>query len=460
VRAPRSLRWQLMLVFTGIAAVVVVAAAVGMLILIEQAVWGPLDAAIEEEAETLARIRNIAPVEDLQRAVANVGSEAAPGPGKLIRVTAAGGETLAEAGRMPPEIAGLVPPLEATTHYATVGGGRDPYRVVWYAVEGGGWSEVAVRIGAQVGLLRRARFAIIGGATGLLATLAMLAWAMTSRATSELARVAAELETIEAGSLDRRLVPRRTTEVDRLATVLNRLLGRLEAAMGHLRRFTADAAHELRTPVTALRARLEVTIGRAHSPEAYREGLLDALEQTERLGRLTEDLLTLSAVEAGTAGVPSGDETVQLDDLVREVAESLEPVAQEQGRPFTWNASTGVGVRGSSSLLKRLVLNLVDNAFRHTPPTAEVSVTAGTRDGSATVEVTDRGPGIVAADRTLVFERFRRGRGVTTAGSGLGLALCQEIAARHGGQIALDSVPGRGTTVTVILPIMGPGFGA
>jgi len=230
--------------------------------------------------------------------------------------------------------------------------------------------------------------------------------------------------------------------------------------MGHLRRFTADAAHELRTPVTALRARLEVTIGRAHSPEAYREGLLDALEQTERLGRLTEDLLTLSAVEAGTAGVPSGDETVQLDDLVREVAESLEPVAQEQGRPFTWNASTGVGVRGSSSLLKRLVLNLVDNAFRHTPPTAEVSVTAGTRDGSATVEVTDRGPGIVAADRTLVFERFRRGRGVTTAGSGLGLALCQEIAARHGGQIALDSVPGRGTTVTVILPIMGPGFGA
>src|SRR5438477_604467 len=147
---------------------------------------------------------------------------------------------------------------------------------------------------------------------------------------------------------------------------------------------------------------------RSRSASERRSACLDALEQTERLGRLTEDLLTLSAVEAGTAGVPSGDETVQLDDLVREVAESLEPVAQEQGRPFTWNASTGVGVRGSSSLLKRLVLNLVDNAFRHTPPTAEVSVTAGTRDGSATVEVTDRGPGIVAADRTLVFERFRR----------------------------------------------------
>jgi len=461
VKAPRSLRWQLTLAFTGIAAVVVVAAAVGMLILVEQAVWGPLDAAIEEEAETLARIRNMAPAEELWRAVANIGSETdAPGPGKVIRVTAPGGETRAEAGRMPAPLSNLAPPPVPITQHATIGRGAEAYRVVWYAADGGGWSEVAVHVGARVRMLRRARLAIVGGATVLLATLAILAWAMTTRATSELARVAAELETIEAGSLDRRLVPRRTTEVDRLATVLNRLLVRLEAAMGHLRRFTADAAHELRTPLAALRARLEVTIGRADSPEAYREGLLDALEQTERLGRLTEDLLTLSAVEAGTAGAPSGDETVLLDHLVREVAESLEPVAQEQGRPFTWNATTGVGVRGSSPLLKRLVLNLVDNAFRHTPPTAEVSVTARTRDGSATVEVTDRGPGIAPSDRTLVFERFRRGRGVTTAGSGLGLALCQEIATRHGGQIALDSVPGRGTTVTVILPIVGSGFGA
>jgi signal transduction histidine kinase len=460
VSAPRSLRWRLTRGFSGIAAVVVVAAAMGMLILVERAVWDPLDAAIEEEAETLAGIQNIAPAEELARAVARIGSEIEPGPGKVIRVTAPGGAILAEAGRMPTSLATLAAPSAPITRHETIGRGAHAYRVVWYAADGGGWSEVAVRAGAQVQMLWRARVAIVAGAALLLVTFAILAWAMTTRATSELARVAAELETIEAGSLDRRLVPRRTTEVDRLATVLNRLLARLEAAMGHLRRFTGDAAHELRTPVAALRARLEVTIARANSADAYREGLLDALEQTERLARLTEDLLTLSAVEAGTAGARSEDETVLLDELVREVAESLEPVAQEQGRPFTWNVTTGVGVRGSSPLLKRLVLNLVDNAFRHTPPNAEVSVTARSLDGSATVEVTDRGPGIAPADRTLVFERFRRGRGVTTSGSGLGLALCQEIVSRHRGRIVLDSVPGRGTTVTVILPAVGSVFGA
>jgi len=460
VRAPRSLRWQLTLAFTAIATVVVGIAAVGMLVLIEHAVWGPLDAAIEEEAETLAGIRNMARGEELRRAVDSVASETEPGPGKLIRVTSAQGETLAEAGDMPAEVAALAPPSVAITQHATVGRGRQAYRVVWYPAAGGGWSEVAVRVNAEVRLLWRARMAIVGGATVLLATFAFLAWAITTRVTAELARVAAELETIEAGSLDRRLVPRRTREVDRLATVLNRLLARLEAAMGHLRRFTADAAHELRTPVAALRARLEVTIARAESTDRYREGLLDALEQTERLARLTEDLLTLSAVEAGTAGAPSEDETVLLDQLVREVAESLEPVAQEQGRRFTWEARTGAGVRGSAPLLKRLVVNLVDNAFRHTPPSADVSVIVHARNGTATVEVTDRGPGITPADRTRVFERFRRGRGVTSPGSGLGLALCQEIVTRHGGQIALDSLPGRGTTVTVTFPIASSGSDA
>jgi signal transduction histidine kinase len=290
----------------------------------------------------------------------------------------------------------------------------------------------------------------------LLASLAVLAWAITSRATAELARLAAELETVEAGSLDRRLAPRRTVEVDRLAAVLNRLLARLESAVGHLRRFTADAAHELRTPVAALRAHLEVALARARTPEAYQDGLIDALEQTERLGRLAADLLTLSAVEAGTTGGETRDEIVRLDRLAREVAEFLEPVAQEQGRPFLCEAEHAVAVRGAPELLKRLVLNLVDNAFRHTPVAAPVHLCVRGEDGLARIEVRDGGPGIVAADVPGVFERFRRGRSAT-AGTGLGLALCREIAARHRGQIALDSAPGSGTTVTVTLALAGAG---
>src|SRR5262249_37977507 len=140
-----------------------------MLVLIEHAVWGPLDAAIEEEAETLAGIRNMARGEELRRAVDSVASEPEPGPGKLIRVTSADGETLAEAGDMPAEVAALAPPSVAITQHATVGRGRHAYRVVWYAADGGGGSGGAGRGSGQGRLLWGARMAVVGGPTRLVA---------------------------------------------------------------------------------------------------------------------------------------------------------------------------------------------------------------------------------------------------------------------------------------------------
>src|SRR2546422_11401938 len=130
----------------------------------------------------------------------------------------------------------------------------------------------------------------MGASAGLLlGTLACLAWAITTRATAEIDQLAAQLETLEAASLDRRLAPGRTSEVDRLVAVLNRLLSRLETAVEHLRRFTADAAHELRTPIAALRAHLEVALARGGSPDGYRNGLLDALEQRSEERRVGKE---------------------------------------------------------------------------------------------------------------------------------------------------------------------------
>jgi len=450
VRFPRSLRWQLMLAFTGIVALVVLAAALGMAMLIEHAVWAPLDAALQEEAETLTQLRAIGRV-DFLGAVAREAGDHELGAGKFIRVTAPDGHTLAESGTMPLAVAALARAGVPAPPAATIAAEKGPYRVVWYAAADGSWAEIGVRVGRHVRTLERARLAIAGAAAVLLAALMLLAWEIPTHATAELDRLAAELETVEAGSLDRRLAPRRTSEVDRLAAVLNRLLARLEAAVGHLRRFTADAAHELRTPIAALRAHLDVALARERSAEAYRAGLLDALEQTERLERLAADLLTLSAVEAGV-GTEARREMVRLDALAREVAEFLEPVAQEQGRHFACRVERPVTVRGTPDLLKRLVLNLVDNAFRHTPPTAAVELSVRAEDGAATIEVRDAGPGVPAADLPEVFERFRRGPG-PTAGTGLGLALCREITTRHGGQIALESAPAAGTTVTVTLPL-------
>ncbi len=163
---------------------------------------------------------------------------------------------------------------------------------------------------------------------------------------------------------------------------------------------------------------------------------------------MAADLLTLSAVEAGAGGT----DVVRLDAVVREVADFLEPVAQEQGRRFACESERPVAVCGAPDLLKRLVLNLVDNAFRHTPPSVAVRLAVRSDDDTATIEVNDDGPGIPATDLPQVFERFRRGRGATT-GTGLGLALCQEIATRHHGRIALESAPGVGTRVIVTLPL-------
>jgi len=449
---PRSLRCRLTLAFTAVAGVAVLAASVGAVILVEHAVWDPIDAALAEEAETLAVLGDAAGSGDFSRAVARVGGEREFGGGKFVRMRGVDGRVLAATGTIPDALAGEAVPAVGGTRYATIGQGRGAYRIVWYAAPGVGWSEIGIRVGRELRTLRRVQMAIAASAALLLGALAFLAWAMTTRATAELDQLAAQLETLEAASLDRRLAQGGTSEVDRLVAVLNRLLSRLETAVGHLRRFTADAAHELRTPITALRAHLEVALARGRSPDGYRNGLLDALEQTERLGRVAADLLTLSAIEAGAGGT----DVVRLDAVAREVADFLEPVAQEQGRRFACVSERPVAVCGAPDLLKRLVLNLVDNAFRHTPPSAAVRLAVGSEDGSATIEVNDDGPGIPATDLPQVFERFRRGRGAT-AGTGLGLALCQEIATRHHGRIALERAPGAGTRVTVTLPLAPAG---
>jgi signal transduction histidine kinase len=446
--APRSLRGQLLLAFVGLASFVVLIGAIAMVALVRQAVWAPLDAQMEEEAETFRTLVGDRGPE-LADAVARIASEPDFGPGKFVRVIAPDGRVLAEAGRAPAAAERDAPAGPATLHDR-----HDVLRIARYPAPGGTSLEIGVRVHDRERTIRRATWAIALGAPLLLGVVVAVAATIARRASREIDRLALELETVEAGSLDRRLASRRTTEVDRLAAVLNRLLGRLERAVGHLRRFTGDAAHELRTPVAALRAHIEVALARPPSVEAYRDGLLDALEQTERLERLAADLLTLSAVEAGTGR----SEAVRLDVVARDVAGSLEPIAQEQGRPFTCTTDGPVVVRGTRELLERLVLNLVDNAFRHTPPAAAVELSVRAVDGLATVAVRDHGAGIPDADVSALFERFHRGR-TGAPGAGLGLALCHEIATSHRGRIALARAPGGGTIATVELPLDAPADG-
>jgi signal transduction histidine kinase len=450
MRLPRSLRWRLTVAFGGAAAVAGAALTVGILTLAQRAVWAPLDRQLREEAETLAAVWRTATEDEIRNVAVSVGTESDFGPKKFLRLVAANGAEVVRLGSDP-----VAEPRHRTLPgiaFRTVMARGSAYRFVSDTDRDGRLIEIAVSARSQLHTLSLLRAGVFIGALSMVVFLAALAWAIAVRATRDLEAVAADLETIEAGALNRRLDSRQTTEADRLVEVLNRLLGRLEAAMEHLRRFTADAAHELRTPVAALRAHLDAKLSRARSGEELRDGMLDALEHADRLGRLAEDLLTLSAIEARGVEPLDGTGPVALGELVQEVAESLQPIAQEQGRPFAVVVEAAAEIEGSTELLKRALTNLVDNAFRHTPADAAVELRLCRTPDAATIEVRDAGPGIPTGETARLFARFHR-LVHTRSGSGLGLAICREICRAHGGDVTLRAAPGGGTIARVTLPL-------
>ena len=446
LRRPRSLRARLTLIFTVVAGLTLGAAAVVIYQQMQRAVLGVLDAALLEEAEQLAAL---APAADRPRMARQIARERDHGPAKFVLMLDGSGRVVAEGGRVPHTLREKPPPPMPVTRSLWVRGRRRGMRVVRHD-SAEGVVVIGVDAARPLRTLAEMRIDVVLGTAFVLVVLALLAWAVTSRATGELGRLANEIEAVEASTLDRRLAGRDTLEVDALVVVLNRLLARLEAAIGHLRRFTADAAHELRTPVAALRATLEVALARDGGPERWRDGLLDGIEQAERLGRLSEALLALSAVEAGA--VDATRVPLRIDRLTAEVASELEPIAIEQHRPFDCDPAGEAWVSGSPDLLRRVLVNLIDNAFRHTPPTSAVGVRVGGDGATVRVTIEDQGPGITAEDRPRLFERFGRGRGAAATGAGLGLALSREVAERHGGSLAIDSDPVRGTRAVLTLP--------
>lgn len=459
---PRSLRVRLTASFVLLGGLLVTVAALGASALVARAVWLPLDAALAEEAADLALVlreeiresrRGVAGDHGAHEAVEQIAGERDLGKGKFVVICDAAGRPLATHGRIPEDVLRTVVAGDPATRAYFVTEDEHAYRVVRHPDEDGTWVVVGVRADRQRHGVLRARWALGAGAVALLAVLGAIAWRITSRATAEIDGIADELEALEAESLHRRVSRRDTSEVDRLAVALNRLLERLDHAVSHLRRFTADAAHELRTPLAALRARLETALASDAGTDAQRDGVIDALEQTERLSILAEDLLTLSAVEASDDVVTG--EQVDLASVAREVCDFLEPVAEEQGRALVLTTEPGAMVPGSARLLKRVLVNVLDNAFRHTRAGGGITVDVARADEMVTVRVSDDGPGFDASDPERVFRRFGH-RSSPRGGAGLGLAICQEIVRKHHGRLVVRSSPHGGTTVTFALPARHP----
>ncbi len=280
--------------------------------------------------------------------------------------------------------------------------------------------------------------------------MAAAVWWLVALAFRPLQRVAGSVRTRDAESLAPLSLNGLPDEVTPLVQALNALLQRLATAFGAQRAFVADAAHELRSPLTALR----LQIGRLHrSPdEAARAAALDALSAgVERAIRLVEQLLTLARSEPGTP--VASRETIDLAELVRQAVADTVPFAVSRDIEFELDAGDGVSIAGDRAALSALVRNLADNAVRYAPPGARVQVRVGLDDGAPALWVDDAGPGIPPADREHVFDRFYRreagGEGEAEQGSGLGLAIVRSVAERHGAKVTLADSPLGGLRVAV-----------
>jgi signal transduction histidine kinase len=266
-----------------------------------------------------------------------------------------------------------------------------------------------------------------------------------------------ELEAITDGrSLHRRLAPVSAEELARLANTMNRMLSRLEASFGSLRRFTADASHELKTPLMVLRAGVERAMSIPRTPTATLQPLEEVLEEIHRMSEMVENLLTLArADEGGTRlAVDPGD----LRELVGEASETAGILGEENNITVrTEVPADPVIVDIDRSRIRQLLLNLVTNAIKYTPSGGKVSLGLVDQGEAAAIVVGDNGIGIPAGDVAHIFDRFyrvdtARSRTGERPGTGLGLAITKWIAEAHGGNITVQSRIGRGTVFTVTLP--------
>jgi heavy metal sensor kinase len=289
-----------------------------------------------------------------------------------------------------------------------------------------------------------------GGAISALVVLFVASWLARSalKPVEEITHLASD---IQASDLTQRIaVEGEPLEVQRLADTFDAMLARLESAFAQQRSFVMDVSHELRTPLTALRGNLDVMLMNKSLDADTRRQLEDMSSEVSRLIRLTSNLLYLAHAEAGRE---IARRPVELDALCFEVvhqARTLRPdVAVRLGD------EAQVIVPGDRDLLKQLVLNLVDNAMKYSPPNTEVVVSLYEKGDRVEIAVADRGPGIPPDQLDQIFERFYRVSGAqsrTVGGAGIGLAISKWIAQAHGGDIRVESDIGQGSRFIVTLP--------
>ncbi|HEY4383687.1 MAG TPA: ATP-binding protein [Ktedonobacteraceae bacterium] len=285
---------------------------------------------------------------------------------------------------------------------------------------------------------------------------ALGSYVLAARTFKPIDRLIRSAQRIKAGDLRQRVpLPPARDEVSRLARTLNEMLDALEEAFTQQQRFVADASHELRTPVAAIRSITDVALLEPLSPEAYVTVLQTVNMEAERLGSLISDLLELARADEGQT--PLQLEPVRLDLLVHAIVGNMTPFVEKRHLRLHVEAPHPVTIQGDEARLIQLIMNLLDNAIYSTEAGGQITVTVQAAQQQVQLQVQDTGRGIAAEHLPHIFERFYRGDAAHTANepgrSGLGLAIVDWIVHVHQGSIMVESKPGQGSAFIVLLPL-------
>jgi heavy metal sensor kinase len=307
----------------------------------------------------------------------------------------------------------------------------------------------------DVAALRTLALALLGIGAGVLAVALGVGWWLIGRAILPIEQIGAAASRISQGNLSERIqVPDNGAELGRLAAVLNSTFARLEAAFERQRQFTADAAHELRTPLAIMISETQTALARPRCADEYRETVEGCLDSSQQMRRLTESLLTLSHFDGGNSDQAPRTQ-VDLRQAAREVIERVSPLARAKGIRIRADLSAA-SVLSSPDRMSQVITNLLTNAIDYNRPDGEVVVSTVTDSGSALLIVADTGMGISEADLPLIFERFYRvdrSRSRAEGHTGLGLSICKAIVEAEGGAIEAESKLNVGTTFMIRFPL-------
>jgi heavy metal sensor kinase len=339
---------------------------------------------------------------------------------------------------------------DTLTHWRT----RQSYREAFHCSGFGDCVLAGRSIQTDLANLTNFGFVLLAAGSAVLALGLTLGWRITMSVIRPIEQISAAANRISEGNLNERIpLASRRDELGSLAGVLNRTFARLESAFVRQRQFTADAAHELRTPLAVLITDAQTTLAHQRTAEDYRETIEGCLETAQQMRRLTDSLLELARFDSG--GEPLPRAPFDLADLTQECLETVRPLATRHGVRVHAHLSP-CPVFAPVEPLRQVAMNLLTNAIRYNKSDGEIRISTRMDASSAVLSVTDSGIGIPAADLPHIFDRFYRvdkSRSRQQGGTGLGLAICKSIVDAERGKIEVASIPGEGTTVIVTFPV-------